>query len=116
MNLAPNFTKAEMQCHHCGLCLMQDKFMENLQALRKEWGRSITVTSGYRCKTHNQAVGGKPSSQHLAGNAADLDISHLSEEEKKTFIVLCRVHFTGIGIAKTFIHCDLGPAREWTYP
>ena len=115
MNLAPNFTKAEMQCHHCGLCLMQDKFMETLQALRTDWGRSISVNSGYRCKIHNQAVGGKPSSQHLAGNAADLDISHLSEEEKKTFIVLCRAHFTGVGIARTFIHVDLGPKREWVY-
>lgn len=115
MELAPNFTKAELQCHHCGLCLMKDSFLEALQALRKDWGRSISVTSGYRCKTHNQAVGGRPSSQHLAGNAADLDISKLSAEDKISFLELCRQHFTGIGISKTFIHCDLGAPREWTY-
>jgi uncharacterized protein YcbK (DUF882 family) len=115
MNLAPNFTKAEMQCHCCGLCLMQDKFMETLQALRKDWGRSISVSSGYRCKIHNQMVGGAPKSQHVLGNAADLGISHLSEDEKNTFLVLCRQHFTGIGIAKSFIHVDLGTKREWSY-
>jgi uncharacterized protein YcbK (DUF882 family) len=96
---------------------MKDSFLIDIQSLRKLWGRSISVNSGYRCKTHNQAVGGKPSSQHLAGNAADIDVSHLSEEEKKTFIVLCRQVFKGIGIGKTFVHVDSrAVAAEWTYP
>lgn len=43
-----------------------------LDRLRSEWGRPIIVTSGYRCKELNTAVGGARSSQHLKGQAADI--------------------------------------------
>ena len=43
-----------------------------LDKLRSEWGRPIIVTSGYRCKELNAAVGGARNSQHLKGQAADI--------------------------------------------
>lgn len=43
-----------------------------LDPLRKAWGKPLTVTSGYRCPRLNKAVGGKPTSQHLRGEAADI--------------------------------------------
>lgn len=43
-----------------------------LDNLRGEWGRPIIVTSGYRCKELNAAVGGTHNSQHLKGQAADI--------------------------------------------
>ena len=43
-----------------------------LDKLRDEWGRPIIVTSGYRCKELNAAVGGARNSQHLKGQAADI--------------------------------------------
>lgn len=43
-----------------------------LDGLRSEWGRPIIVTSGYRCKELNAAVGGTRNSQHLKGQAADI--------------------------------------------
>ena len=43
-----------------------------LDRLRGEWGRPIIVTSGYRCKELNAAVGGTRNSQHLKGQAADI--------------------------------------------
>ena len=43
-----------------------------LDKLRSEWGRPIIVTSGYRCKELNAAVGGARYSQHLKGQAADI--------------------------------------------
>ena len=43
-----------------------------LDRLRGEWGRPIIVTSGYRCKELNAAVGGTHNSQHLKGQAADI--------------------------------------------
>ena len=43
-----------------------------LDKLRGEWGRPIVVTSGYRCKELNAAVGGAHNSQHLKGQAADI--------------------------------------------
>lgn len=43
-----------------------------LDNLRDGWGRPIIVTSGYRCKELNTAVGGTHYSQHLKGQAADI--------------------------------------------
>ena len=43
-----------------------------LDKLRCEWGRPIIVTSGYRCKELNTAIGGARYSQHLKGQAADI--------------------------------------------
>lgn len=43
-----------------------------LDDLREEWGSSITVTSGFRNKALNKAVGGVESSVHQIGFAADL--------------------------------------------
>lgn len=43
-----------------------------LDKLRDEWGRPIIVTSGYRCKELNAAVGGARNSQHLKGQAVDI--------------------------------------------
>lgn len=43
-----------------------------LEPARQEYGHPIDVTSGYRSERLNKAVGGKPNSQHLRGQAADL--------------------------------------------
>ena len=42
-----------------------------LQPLRDRFG-PITISSGFRTKALNQAVGGAPNSQHLTGEAADI--------------------------------------------
>lgn len=43
-----------------------------LDPIREKWGSPITVTSGYRCKALNRAVGGAASSHHLIGMAVDI--------------------------------------------
>jgi hypothetical protein len=43
-----------------------------LDPLREAWGRPLTVSSGYRSKALNKAVGGVSNSQHLTGQAADI--------------------------------------------
>lgn len=49
------------------------RLVENvLDPLREAYGHPITVTSGYRCPELNRAVGGAATSQHLAGEAADI--------------------------------------------
>ncbi|AXE16261.1 peptidase M15 [Runella rosea] len=44
-----------------------------LQPIRELYGGPLVVSSGYRCPRVNKLVGGKPNSQHLKGEAADLD-------------------------------------------
>lgn len=45
-----------------------------LEPLRQRVGRVI-VTSGYRCRVLNRAVGGVATSQHLYGQAADIHVT-----------------------------------------
>ncbi|MFL0686102.1 peptidase M15-like protein [Algoriphagus aquaeductus] len=52
-----------------------------LQPLRDSLGRAVFVNSGYRCPRVNQAIGGSPNSQHLTGQAADIEVAHLSIEQ-----------------------------------
>ena len=44
-----------------------------LDPLREWYGKPIVVNSGYRCLALNKAVGGATTSQHMSGQAADID-------------------------------------------
>ena len=46
--------------------------IERLNDIRERYNKKILITSGYRCTALNKAVGGKPNSQHVKGQAADL--------------------------------------------
>lgn len=45
-----------------------------LQPVRTMIGRPIHINSGYRCDRLNKAVGGKPTSLHKQGRAADIHV------------------------------------------
>ena len=45
-----------------------------LEPLRVAMGKPIKISSGYRCEKLNKEVGGVYNSQHLKGQAADIDI------------------------------------------
>lgn len=45
-----------------------------LQPLRDAYGKPIKISSGYRCMKLNDAVKGTKTSQHLVGQAADINI------------------------------------------
>lgn len=55
-----------------------------LQPLRDAMG-SISISSGYRCKALNAAVGGVSNSQHTKGEAADIDIKGDKEYGRRIF-------------------------------
>ena len=52
---------------------------EVLEPLREHIGKPLIISSGYRCKALNKAVGGVANSQHLVGEAADLSIPSVAE-------------------------------------
>jgi hypothetical protein len=65
-----------------------NKLVKNiLDPLREAWGSPIRVTSGYRCYTLNQLVGGAKKSQHLSGKAADIQPIGRSFDEFKRFLL-----------------------------
>lgn len=53
-----------------------------LDPLREWYGKPIRVNSGYRCPALNKAVGGVANSQHLTGQAADIDTGGTAENRK----------------------------------
>ena len=57
-----------------------------LDPLREAYGKPIVVSSGYRCAKLNRAVGGVARSQHITGQAADIQsVSKSKTDHKKLF-------------------------------
>lgn len=50
-----------------------------LDQVRKEWGKPIFVTSGFRCEELNCWLNGVKNSAHLSGWAVDLQTENLDE-------------------------------------
>jgi hypothetical protein len=117
MKLSPHFSSAEFACPCCGLDAVAPALVAALEELRaKLGGQPIRVTSGFRCASHNAAVGGARSSQHLAGRAADVAVTGLTGVEIYDAARLVPA-FRGFGVAGGYCHLDvrqLGLAR-WRY-
>lgn len=57
------------------------KLAENVfEPIRKHFGVPIHISSGYRSKALNAAVGGSPTSDHCYGRAIDIDMDGSSSE------------------------------------
>lgn len=82
--------------------------------LQKVWGEPVKVISGYRGKARNARAGGARKSQHIPGNAVDIDASEWSREKRIKFIQAARAAgFNGIGVYTNAIHIDKGKRRAW---
>lgn len=55
---------------------------ECFEPVRKWYGKPIKVNSFYRCRALNTAVGGSASSQHITGQAIDIDAGSKVENKK----------------------------------
>lgn len=85
-----------------------------LDPLRRAWGRSITVTSGYRCPELNKAVGGSKTSHHLQGMAADITTGNRADNRRLFQLVRdLGLPFTQLIDESDFawIHISLDPAN-----
>ncbi len=108
-------SRTDFSCPCCGGNQISDKVVSLVKDIEKELGSSITITSGYRCKSHNKKVGGASNSQHLLGNAADIT-AHLSV--RQSLFDLCQKKYQdskigGLGVYSTFRHVDIGTHRTW---
>ena len=87
MNLSPNFTLAELtrsqEATRRGISNKPDQgSIENLRDLCREVLEPIRaalgpvyISSGYRCLKLNRSLGSKDDSQHVTGNAADIEVA-----------------------------------------
>jgi hypothetical protein len=71
------------------------KLAENVfQPIREHFGVPIRISSGYRSKALNTAIGGSLSSQHCKGEAIDIDMDGTSITNKQIFdFVKANVNF-----------------------
>jgi zinc D-Ala-D-Ala carboxypeptidase len=71
--LSAHFDSEEFRCPDCGVAHVEPELVSKLEQLRHAIGdKPLQITSGYRCRKHNKAVGGAPDSQHCLGTAADV--------------------------------------------
>lgn len=83
-NLTLHFNRQEFKCccegRYCNGFPneMNHDLLTQLEALRQSLNTPIIVTSGVRCPTRNQEVGGIGNSKHLTGYAVDCYVPGLS--------------------------------------
>lgn len=56
--------------------------MENLDVIREMYGKPLNISSGYRCPELNKKVNGKEKSQHLKGQAADINLGSVEKNRE----------------------------------
>ena len=100
MNLSANFSLKEMTRSDAATRLglnntPDEKTIDNLktlcekvlQPIRDHFDKTVTVTSGFRSSETNQAIGGSKSSDHVRGQAADIEIPGVPNVELAQWIM-----------------------------
>jgi uncharacterized protein YcbK (DUF882 family) len=91
---------------------------KNLQVLRDEVNRPISITSGYRSPEHNAKVKGAKNSQHVQGTAVDLKVQGMSPRSValvvERLIAEKKIKEGGVGVYPTWVHYDIrGIKARW---
>lgn len=116
--VSENLTSNEFACRHCDVAKIDDKLITFVQKIRDHFGKPVTINSGYRCPTHNKAVGGASGSYHTKGMAADIRISGVDPIEIAKYAESIGV--LGIGLYETnqdgfFVHIDTRTKKSFWY-
>lgn len=120
--LTEHFNVSEFSCK-CGKnhdTILNPDLPEKLEKLFKALNCSaIVINSGYRCASHDKAVGGSGTGHHVYGNAADIvcyDQSGNKISSKKVCCVAQDVGFGGIANIDgtyTATHVDVRTSNFW---
>jgi len=105
MKLSPNFTLEELThseiAERLGLNNTPDaiitanltRLAKFLEEVRRVIGRPIMVNSAYRSPKVNEAVGSKPTSQHVLGCAADIKVPGLTPNDIVNFVIKSNIEY-----------------------
>lgn len=111
--LSKHFHEDEFRCRCCGELHpsgVPAALVNELEAVRKYFGKPVKINSGYRCPTHNKNVGGAKRSQHLLGIAADHYIPGVPAHKVHAFHA-SRGIVGGLGKYNSFTHIDVRPGH-----
>ena len=114
--LSEHFNAKEFRCK-CGKAhefYVSEELVQKLEALRSALSCShIDISSGFRCVSHDKAVGGSGTGQHTKGNAADICCYDQNGDIISSKIVCCTAQDIGfkgianINQAHTYTHVDM---------
>ena len=115
MNLR-HFRLDEFNCQHTGKNEMKPEFLEKLDDLREACEMPFIITSGYRAPEHPIEARKTVAGTHAQGIACDISARN-GVERGRIVKHAIELGFTGIGVAKTFVHVDIrkGPLVVWDY-
>jgi len=119
-----NFSNKELSCSCCGENEMNKETLIALQRLRDAIGKPISLSSAYRCPTHNDKVSstGKEG-PHTTGKSIDILCSGKFAHELLGLAMIRSSIWKGIGISQKgkhksrFIHLDTieSDNRPWIW-
>ena len=128
MKLTSNFSKSEFECksgEEMPLDVLENvKLLAiQLQKIRDYAGKPIRINSAYRSESHNKAIGGVKTSQHILGKAADITIDTFTPDEVVSIIenmltneMLGGFYIGGLGSYNTFTHVDIRENKaRWNF-
>ncbi len=116
----PYFSTKELTCNcGCGLNAVDPNALAQLTTARKIADIPFPLNRSISCEVHNASIKGfSPTSSHLNGTAFDIACDN-SRSRMIIIQALMDAGFNRIGVAKTFIHADVDPAKPeyvlWTY-
>lgn len=111
IRIAEFFRLDEFQCPCCKRTMLHPLLLQKMKGLRQKIGKPVMITSGYRCPSYNEQVGGVKTSYHLLGMAADIHVPGIPLQDVLT--IAQEMRFQGIGFypERNFLHLDVRPTR-----
>ena len=121
VKLSTHFNSSEFDCHGSGCCsqtIINPQLVKYLQQIRDHFNAPITITSAYRCPTHNSRIGGATGSRHTKGDAADIVVKGRTPREVAKYAE--SIGIKGIGLYETsadgyFVHIDTRSTKSFWY-
>lgn len=127
-HLSQHILSSEVECRRCDLGSVQKiskDLLNRFEQVRTDFGHPIRITSAYRCSAHNKIIGGAKNSQHIFGNALDIQPQTFSSAAQlERLFSSCEKYFSSIGDARkrspslpsNFVHVDTrSDKRRWIY-
>ena len=119
--VSAHFYSTEFDCHGSGCCtqtIVNEKLIEYLEQIRTHFNVPITITSPYRCPTHNSRINGAPGSRHSRGDAADIVVKGVAPRTVAQYAE--SIGILGIGLYETandgyFVHIDTRDYKSFWY-
>lgn len=123
IKVSDHFYSNEFDCHGSGCCtqtIVNEKLIEYVEQIRVHFNAPITITSPYRCPTHNSrpSVGGAPGSRHTKGDAADIVVKGVAPRIVAQYAE--SIGILGVGLYETatdgyFVHIDTRDYKSFWY-